>query len=81
MVNKRSLDRFIIIGIIIVAVLFFINLFIVFRKKVSKKVKIIIIVSVLCILLCYIVNKTFNIEPVKYLYKYLDDIQREYKGV
>lgn len=24
-------------------------------------------------------NKTFNIEPIKYLYKYLDDIQREYK--
>lgn len=33
MVNKKSLDRFIIIGIIIVAVLFFINLFIFFRKN------------------------------------------------
>lgn len=40
-----------------------------------------LVIDSLCIFLCYIVNKTFNIEPVKYLYKYLDDIQREYKGV
>ena len=38
-----------------------------------------LVIDSLCIFLCYIVNKTFNIEPVKYLYKYLDDIQREYK--
>ena len=40
-----------------------------------------LVIDSLCIFLCYIVNKTFNIEPVTYLYKYLDDIQREYKGV
>lgn len=40
-----------------------------------------LVMDSLCIFLCYIVNKTFNIEPIKYLYKYLDDIQREYKGV
>ena len=38
-----------------------------------------LVMDSLCIFLCYIVNKTFNIEPIKYLYKYLDDIQREYK--
>ena len=34
-----------------------------------------LVLDPMCIFLCYVINKIFNVEPVKYLYIYLNNIQ------
>ena len=36
-----------------------------------------LVLDPMCIFLCYVINKIFNVEPVKYLYKYLNNIQKK----
>lgn len=36
-----------------------------------------LVLDPMCIFLCYVINKIFNVEPVKYLYIYLNNIQKK----